>query len=108
MTSRTPRRFLRHERDIDRYAIAITVADAQLDRQPRAAADGSSAVDEAVAVDVQPLALIRQDEPVGLRLVEPQHRAFHSCAPTVSLKHSTVPVAMNTPSLAVMNGQGLR
>ena len=105
MTSRPPRRFLRHEGDIDRYAIAFTLADAQLDRQPRAAADGSGAVDEAVAVDVQPLALIGH---VGLRFVEPQHRAFHSCAPTVSLKHSTVPVAMNTPSLAVMNGQGLR
>jgi hypothetical protein len=100
-----PRRF-RHERDIDRYSLAVTLADAQLDRQARAAAAGSSTVDEAFAADVQTLAIFRQDESVILRVVEPQHRAVHSCGPTILLKHSTVPVAINTPSLAVYERAG--
>src|SRR5439155_16602807 len=45
---------------------------------PRATADGSSAIDEPVAVDVQALLILRTDEPVVLRLVEPQHRPSHS------------------------------
>lgn len=71
-------RFFPDERDLDRNAFAVAFVDVQLDRQPGATADGSSPIDETVAVDVQALPFIRQDEPEVLRLVEPQHRPSHS------------------------------
>jgi len=39
---------------------------------------GAASFDEGVTVDIQTLAILGEDEPVVLRLVEPQHRASHS------------------------------
>src|SRR5262249_60994014 len=76
--ARSPPRFLRDERDLDGNAFPIAFVDVQLDRQPGAAADGGGPIDEPVAIDVQALPFIREDEPEVLRLVEPQHRPSHS------------------------------
>jgi hypothetical protein len=71
-------RFFADKRDVDRNPRSVALAHAQPDRQPCAPADGRGSFDEAVTVDIQTLAILGEDEPVVLRLVEPQHRASHS------------------------------
>jgi hypothetical protein len=69
------------ERDFYRGAFPVALVDSELNRQPRATADGSSAVDEPSTVDVQTLPLVRQDESIVIRFVEPEHRSSHSWTP---------------------------
>src|ERR671934_2650156 len=86
----SPRRFVDDQRNADRNSFSIAVTDPQAYGQSGAAAYGRSAAGESVAVDVQALAVLRADEAVVLRLVEPEHRPVHGCAPRRTLASEVV------------------
>jgi len=61
--------------------LSVLLDDLELNDQMRTASNGNFSRRETVAMDVEPLALIGQDEAVFLLLVEPQHLPLHCGQP---------------------------
>jgi hypothetical protein len=71
------RRNVRYERDVARAAGSIAPLDLEADDPARAPPFRSLARGEGLTVDREPLAVVRHDEPLILRLVEPEHLSSH-------------------------------